>query len=76
MQINKKDNLKHHAFTALYIFNIFFNIWQVIVGSGFLNISEIRELLVPVIKNHNQRTIGSNILKPQRNGSLFERTGD
>jgi hypothetical protein len=38
--------------------------------------SEIRELLVPVIKNQNQRTINSNILKPQRNGSLCERTGD
>jgi hypothetical protein len=52
------------------------NIWQVFVGSGFKNIAEIRELLVPVIKNKNQRTIGSNILKPQRNGSSCERTGD
>jgi hypothetical protein len=52
------------------------NIWQVFVGSGFENISEIRELLVHVIKNQNQRTIGSNILKSQRNGSSCERTGD
>jgi hypothetical protein len=52
------------------------NIRQVFVGSGFKNISEIRELVVPVIKNQNQRTIGSNILKTQRNGSLCERTGD
>jgi hypothetical protein len=52
------------------------NIWQVFVGSGFLNISKTRELLVLVIKNHNQRTIGSNIFKPQRNGSSCERNGD
>jgi hypothetical protein len=52
------------------------NIWQVFVGSGFLNISKIRELLVPVIKNQNERTIGSNIFKPQRNGSSCERTGE
>ncbi len=76
MRINKKKNLKRGVFTALYIFNILINIWQVIVGSGFLNISEIRELLVPVVKNQNQRTIGFNILNPQRNGRLCERTGD
>jgi hypothetical protein len=75
-QDKQKINLKRRGFTALYSFNILINIWQVFVGSGFKNIAEIRELLVPVIKNKNQRTIGSNILKPQRNGSSCERTGD
>jgi hypothetical protein len=72
----KENILKRGGFPALYIFNILINIWQVFVGSGFLNISKIRELLVPVIKNQNERTIGSNIFKPQRNGSSCERTGE
>jgi hypothetical protein len=76
VRINRKNTVKRCGFTAPYIFNNLINMWQVFVGSGFKNISEIRELLVPVIKNQNQRTIGSNILKPQRNGSSCERTGD
>jgi hypothetical protein len=75
VRINKKNILKRGGFTTLYIFNILINIWQVFVGSGFKNIAEIRELLVHV-KNQNQRAIGSNIYKPQRNGSSCERTGD
>jgi len=75
VRINKKNILKRGGFTTLYIFNILINIWQVFVGSGFKNIAEIRELLVHV-KNQNQRAIGSNIYKSQRNGSSCERTGD